>query len=100
MSLKQLKDFNLERIYLNPAIKKHLDTITSLFEMLFGRYLEDIEHKNHSSVIFSRFLKDISPDYIENHRNEEIVRDFISGMTDQYFLRQCPEKVRPEPLIY
>jgi dGTPase len=99
-ALKQLKDFNLERIYLNPAIKKHFDTIKSLFEMLFGRYLEDIEHKNHSSVIFSRFLKDISPDYIENHCNEEIVRDFISGMTDQYFLRQCPEKMRPEPLIY
>ena len=99
-ALKQLKDFNLEHIYLNPAIKKHLSTIKSLFEMLFERYLEDIERKNHSSVIFSGFLKDISPDYIEKHCNEEIVRDFIAGMTDQYFLRQCPEKIRPTPLIY
>jgi dGTP triphosphohydrolase len=23
------------------------------------------------------------------------VRDFISGMTDQYFLNQCPEHLRP-----
>ncbi len=99
-ALKQLKTFNLERIYLNPSIKKHLNTIRSLFEMLFERYLEDIEQENHSSVIFSRFLKDILPDYIENHRNEEIVRDFIAGMTDQYFLRQCPEEMRPKPLIY
>jgi dGTPase len=99
-ALKQLKDFNLERIYLNPAIKKHLSTIQSLFEMLFERYLEDIERENHASVIFSRFLKDIYPEYTEKHCNEEIVRDFIAGMTDQYFLRQCPEKIRPTPLIY
>jgi len=32
-----------------------------------------------------------------NHRKEEIVRDFIAGMTDQYFLRQCPESLRPVP---
>ena len=25
----------------------------------------------------------------------EIVRDFISGMTDEYFLSQCPESMRP-----
>ncbi len=99
-ALKQFKSFNLERIYLNQTIKKHLKTITSLFEILFERYLTDIENKNHSSVIFTRFLKDISQDYIQKHSKEEIVRDFIAGMTDQYFLRQCPQEMRPEPLIY
>jgi len=98
-ALKQFKSFNLERIYLNQKIKKHLKTITSLFEILFERYLADIENKNQSSVIFTRFLKDISQNYIQEHTKEEIVRDFIAGMTDQYFLRQCPEEMRPEPLI-
>ncbi|MGD2269598.1 MAG: HD domain-containing protein [Desulfobacterales bacterium] len=99
-ALKQLKAFNLERIYLNPNIKKYLKTINALFELLFERYLEDIEHQNGSSVIFTRFLKDISPDYAQKHSKEEIVRDFIAGMTDQYFLRQCPEDMRPEPISY
>jgi dGTPase len=37
----------------------------------------------------------MAPAYIQTHRNAEIVRDFISGMTDEYFLSQCPESMRP-----
>jgi len=95
-ALKRLKDFNLERIYMNPKIKKDTDTIKTLFGILFEQYLDDIENENRSSVIFTGFLKDMSEDYIQNHCKEEIVRDFIAGMTDQYFLRQCPEDMRPE----
>lgn len=95
-ALKRLKDFNLERIYMNPKIKKDTDTIKTLFGMLFEKYLDDIENENRSSVIFTGFLEDMSEDYIQNHCKEEIVRDFIAGMTDQYFLRQCPENMRPE----
>jgi len=46
-------------------------------------------------VIFSQFLKDMKQTYIQCHQSAEIVRDFISGMTDQYFLAQCPESMRP-----
>jgi dGTPase len=95
-TLKRLKDFNLERIYMNPKIKKKTDTIKTLFGILFEKYLDDIEKENRSSMIFKGFLEDMSEDYIQNHRKEEIVRDFIAGMTDQYFLRQCPEDMRPE----
>ncbi len=95
-ALKRLKDFNLERIYMNPKIKKKTDTIKTLFGILFEKYLDDIENENRSSMIFKGFLEDMSEDYIQNHRKEEIVRDFIAGMTDQYFLRQCPEDMRPE----
>jgi len=95
-ALKRLKDFNLERIYMNPKIKKKTDIIKTLFGILFEKYLDDIENENRSSMIFKGFLEDMSEDYIQNHRNEEIVRDFIAGMTDQYFLRQCPEDMRPE----
>jgi len=95
-ALKRLKDFNLERIYMNPKIKKDTDTIKTLFGILFEKYLDDIENENRSSVIFKGFLEDMSEDYIQNHCKEEIVRDFIAGMTDQYFLRQCPEGMRPE----
>ena len=95
-ALKRLKDFNLERIYMNPKIKKKTDIIKTLFGILFEKYLDDIENENRSSMIFKGFLEDMSEDYIQHHRNEEIVRDFIAGMTDQYFLRQCPEDMRPE----
>ncbi len=98
-ALKRLKDFNLEHIYMNPKIKRHTDTIETLFELLFEAYVSDIKTDNRSSVIFRGFLEDMSEDYVGNHSKEEIVRDFIAGMTDQYFLKQCPEDMRPQPLF-
>ena len=99
-ALLELKNFNLEHIYMNPKIKTHLGTIKSLFELLYDRFLTDLENKNTTSVIFSQFLKDMSPAYLTQHTNYEIVRDFIAGMTDQYFLRLCPENVRPKPTVW
>ncbi|MFZ0131166.1 MAG: HD domain-containing protein [Desulfobacterales bacterium] len=98
-ALKALKAFNLERIYMNPGIKTHIDTIRHLFEMLFEKYLNDLETHNTSSTIFTQFLKDMSAPYLAGHNAREIVRDFIAGMTDQYFLRLCPEDMRPRPLV-
>jgi dGTPase len=94
-ALQGLKHFNLERIYLNPRIKAHSSALMNLFDLLFERYLVDINSENMSSVIFSQFLNGMSPAYTENHSSAEIVRDFIAGMTDAYFLNQCPKDKRP-----
>jgi dGTPase len=98
--LKQLKDFNLKHIYMNPKIKRYTSVIRRLFRLLFERYVEDIEKNNRRSVIYSGFLENMSDFYVENHSPAEIVRDFIAGMTDQYFLRQCPEDMRPASLFH
>ena len=42
-ALKQLKAFNLERIYLNPDIKSNTPRIKALFEYLFESYLKDLK---------------------------------------------------------
>ena len=94
-ALEHLKNFNLDRIYLNPRIKQYSDKIRQLFELLFEKFMGDLEHENHDSKIFSGFLADMSEDYVQSHQSAEIVRDFIAGMTDRYFLMQCPEKMRP-----
>lgn len=99
-ALKQLKVFNLERIYLNPKIKQHLGNIETLYRMLFDRFFEDISHHRVNSVIYRSFLKDKSSAYMESHGTAEIVRDFIAGMTDSYFLKQCPEHLRPGPIRF
>lgn len=96
-ALESLKAFNLKRIYMSPKIKSHTVVIRNLFHLLFERYLLDIEKENQNSVIFSGFLKDMSAGYLSCHRPAEIVRDFIAGMTDRYFLAQCPENLRPSP---
>ncbi len=94
-ALKRLKRFNLERIYLNPKIKTHSSNLNKLFGFLFEEYLSAIRKKDTASVIFSRFLNGMSAAYAETHSSAEIVRDFIAGMTDEYFLSQCPDSMRP-----
>jgi dGTPase len=94
-ALKRLKDFNLTNIYLNKKIKPDSDKIRQLFYVLFERYLEDLEEGKDASIIFTEYLRDMSEEYLTNTKAPEIVRDFIAGMTDQYFLRQVPEELRP-----
>ena len=94
-ALKALKAFNLERIYTNPKSKVHSATIRQLFVQLFEMRLEELETDDRASDIFSGFLADMSESYIEKHSHPEIVRDYISGMTDRYFLHQFPEEMRP-----
>ncbi len=94
-ALKALKRFNLERIYLNPEIKLRSATIRQLFEQLFTRCLDDLSTGNRSSDIVNGFLSDMSELYIAVHTPAEIVRDYIAGMTDRYFLHQFPKHQRP-----
>jgi dGTPase len=54
-----------------------------------------LEKQRRDSVIFKRFLNGMSDDYFARHQLVEVVRDFIAGMTDQYFLSLCPENLRP-----
>jgi dGTPase len=95
-ALKMLKRFNLNRIYMNPKIKKHLKIIQQLYTYLFDRFLKDIHQQHHGSVIFTHFLENMDSTYLNHHNEVEIVRDFIAGMTDQYFLRLCPAQIRPQ----
>jgi len=99
-ALKHLKQFNFENIYQNPKIKKHSQKIKDLFADLFRRYLDDIKKENHQSVIFTNFLEDMAPEYMNVHSSAEIVRDFIAGMTDRYFLSQFPVEMRPKNIEF
>lgn len=94
-ALKRLKDFNLTHIYLNPNIKPDSGKIKQLFNVLFDRYLEDLGQRNEASIVFTQYLRGMSDEYVTTTKPAEIVRDFIAGMTDQYFLRQAPDELRP-----
>jgi dGTPase len=97
-ALKSLKNFNLKRIYLNHNIKPNISTLRSLFNLLFERYLRELQQGDDDSIIFKEYLLGMSEEYLENTQQAVIVRDFIAGMTDKYFLRQCPEDLRPQKI--
>ena len=91
-----MKQFNLENIYLNPEIKSQTKSMATLFETLFRQCLAALESGRRQHPVFNRFLDGMVPEYLESHSHAEIVRDFIAGMTDHYFLRQLPAALRPD----
>ncbi|MFP3999151.1 MAG: deoxyguanosinetriphosphate triphosphohydrolase family protein [Desulfobacterales bacterium] len=95
-ALQRLKEFNYERIYSNPLIKRDIGLIREMFEYLFYRFVQDIYTGNEDSPVYRNFIADMAEDYVNQHKAAEIVRDFIAGMTDQYFLSQTPPGMRPE----
>ena len=96
--LLELRRFNMERIYSNPLIKTEAPKIEHLFRVLFHRFLDDLEKERHSSPIFSGFLKGMDPSYRETTPPPAMVRDFIAGMTDAYFLRTATDLLIPSEL--
>ena len=97
-ALKKLKDFNQEFIYTDPKAKSQTNKLQLMFGLLFEKYYKDLTAGNENSVIFREFLDGMSPQYRDNTSPAMIVRDFIAGMTDDYFLRQCQGNLMPQIL--
>ncbi len=99
-SLQELKAFNYSNIYMNPAIKRDFAKIHTCYQVLFETYLDQVTKMESTSEIFREMLDSMDPAYVEMHAPAEIVRDFIAGMTDDYFLKVAslygcpiPEKI-------
>jgi dGTPase len=95
-ALKKLKDFNHAHIYMNEKVKKQTPKIKLMFRLLFEKYLEDLETGNQDSEIYAEFLEGMSQEYTDEASHAEIARDFIAGMTDEYFLSQCRKHLVPQ----
>ena len=87
--LKQLKFFNYERIYLNPAIKEGLARITNCYRVLFESCLDQFVREERQAEMYANFLNEQGREYVEGQQPAALARDFIAGMTDAYFLRQA-----------
>ena len=88
-SLKELKEFNYQKIYMNPAIKKDFPKIQNCYRVLFETYVDDVQKQKKDSAIFKEKLNTMAPDYLESQSAAVKVRDFIAGMTDDYFLKEA-----------
>lgn len=87
--LKELKAFNYERIYLNPAIKKGLGLISNCYQALFASCLDQFSRQERQAEMYANLLSEQGWEYVEGRQPAAMARDFIAGMTDAYFLRQA-----------
>jgi dGTPase len=95
-ALKGLKRFNQNRIYMNEKVKEQTPKIKRMFEMLFEKYLDDLRRGNEDSDAQREYLEGMASEYREHTSPAGIVRDFIAGMTDEYFLDQCQKHLIPQ----
>ncbi|MEE9376714.1 MAG: HD domain-containing protein [Candidatus Lokiarchaeia archaeon] len=98
-ALKDLKTFNYEKIYIRRDLeaisseKTFIDILKDKFILIFKSSLKDLENENYIAPIFKDHIE-----YIDNQnyntyykplkRNKQltlIVRDYIAGMSDNYF---------------
>lgn len=87
--LKALKAFNYEHIYMNPVLKGPLEYIEKSYAVLFDFFLQDVEYGKRKSTISVDFLDHMGTEYLETTPPPAKVRDFMAGMTDDYFLSQA-----------
>ena len=87
--LQKLKAFNYERIYLNPVIKKDLPKIKHAYRVMFETYLGQIRDGKRDTAVFHKFLDGLNANYHEASLPAAMVRDFLAGMTDDFFGSQA-----------
>lgn len=88
-SLRELKTFNYEQIYLAPVTKQQNPLIKDCYRNLFDHYLGCLHSSPGHQCNDVDLMADINPHYLQKYSLEEKVRDFIAGMTDDFFLKQA-----------
>jgi len=87
--LLELKHFNYERIYQNPAFKPDFVLIRTCYRALFEQFMEVLEGGGVVKRKDTGFLSTMTDEYFDSHPPAAIVRDYLAGMTDDFFLRQA-----------
>lgn len=88
-AMRVLKKFNYERIYRNPAFKPDYDKIHICYARLFEHYLRQLEKDSAGSDVGQSIMDSMTKDYLHNQTPAAMVRDYIAGMTDDFFLRRA-----------
>ncbi len=98
--LLELKRFNYKNIYKSDKLKVNHEKIERGFYLLFENYLKQLENEDKSSEIYRHFLDYKITEYRQKNSKEMIVRDFIAGMTDRYFIEMLQKLLIPEISSY
>ena len=88
----ELKNFNYKNIYDKANTKEQLSYYEKGMNLIYKKYLTDLENNNTNSDIYKDYLDNANSKYLNETCNKRIVIDFIAGMTDYYFINQI-EKV-------
>ncbi len=96
-ALASIRVFSQDHIYNNPKLTTEREKIRTMYGILFSTYLQDIEGDRRDSKIFTDFIQAtwVNKNYLLATSPAGLVRDFIAGMTDRYFLKRFEDCMLP-----
>ena len=86
-ALKDLVNFNYKNIYNKANSKEDIKYYENMFNTLYYTYLEALNNKDYSNSIYTNYLDNMDGEYKKTNP-KRIVLDYISLMTDTYFLNE------------
>ena len=97
-SLLVLRKFNFENIYMHKKLKLESSRIKRGYRILFEYLLNDLKKEGSLSYIDLHFLKNKSEKYLQETTHVQKVIDYLSGMTDHYFVRTLEKIMIPKQI--
>jgi dGTP triphosphohydrolase len=110
--MKQLRDFNYERIYRHPEVEAKTAKCDHIIRLLFGefcrmladsdrgrdrRYVQARVKEAPGVEVFFHFIRNTS--FVEGTPGWRIVADYVAGMTDLFAQRSYVQLFLPTPLV-
>ena len=86
-AIKDLVAFNYQHIYNKANSKEKLAYYEEMFNTLYYTYLEAINNNDYSNSVYTNYLDNMDSEYKKTNP-KRIVLDYISLMTDTYFLNE------------
>jgi len=87
--LQELKQFNYTRIYLHPQTKNHLPLIKDCYRALFEIYALSLEGTPLPLSPPPDLIASMADSGLCDQPPATMARDYIAGMTDDFFLKQA-----------
>ena len=87
-AIEQLKNYNYENIYYKIITPELKQKYKEMFKTVFYENLKYLENNLKETNIYKVYLNDMCEKYKLENTNARIVIDYISGMTDDYFIKE------------
>ena len=94
-ALEEFYNFSIDAIYQNPKKSYQDEKIKNMIDILFKKYMKDLNYCDSNSHIVKHFLSNMNAEYRDETSKPRIVCDFIAGMTDDFFNSEFKDAVVP-----
>lgn len=94
-ALHLLRDFNFTHIYQHPKLKVESQKIERAYRTLFIHFYNELMERGSNSFIWRNFVSTKSAQYQESTSRQQMVVDYIAGMTDSFFVRTIEHHLIP-----